>query len=70
MENKSLMVDSKDKEQQIKRNEIPLEMTDTPKPSKELLEALKEGKLIEQEIKEGKRVGYSTINEMMDSILK
>ena len=55
--------------QVIKRNGIPFEVTNNPKPSKELLEALKEGALIEKEIKEGKRVGYSTINEMMDSIL-
>lgn len=55
--------------QVIKRNGIPFEVTNNPKPSRELLEALREGALIEKEIKEGKRAGYSTINEMMDSIL-
>ena len=53
-----------------------------PKPSKELLESLKEGKKIIQEIKisfgadsvkedikKGKRQGYNNVNEMMKNIL-
>ena len=59
MDNKSVIVDSKN-EKQIKRNGINFKINDNPKPNKELLETLKDGK----------RVGYSTINEMMDSILK
>lgn len=39
------------------------------KPSKELLEALEEGKKIIQEVREGKRQGYSNVNEMMTAIL-
>ncbi len=40
-----------------------------PKPSKELLESLEEGKKIIQEIKKGKRQGYNNVNEMMRNIL-
>ena len=38
-------------------------------PSKELLDALKEGKQIEQEIREGKRSGYKNVDEMLKSII-
>lgn len=54
--------------QVIKRNGVPFEVSN-PKPSKELLEALQEAAIIEKEIKEGKRVGYNNVNEMMESIL-
>ena len=40
------------------------------KLSKELLSALKEGKIIEKEIKSGITKGYNTIKEMLNSILK
>ncbi len=48
----------------IKSNKI------NPKPTKELLEALKEGEQIIKEIKEGKRKGYNNVNEMLEEILK
>lgn len=54
--------------QVIKRNGIPFEVVN-PRPSKELLEAIEEGKIIEKEIIEGKRKGYNNVNEMMESIL-
>lgn len=54
--------------QVIKRNGIPFEVSN-PEPSKEFLEALKEVDIIKKEIKEGKRVGYNNVNEMMKSIL-
>ena len=41
----------------------------TPEPSEELLEALKEGEKIIQEVREGKRKGYNNVNEMMRAIL-
>ena len=43
---------------------------ENPKPSKELLEALKEGEQIEKEIREGKRKGYNNANEMLKSIIE
>lgn len=39
-----------------------------PKPSKELYESLKEGDIILQEIREGKREGYGTIEELKKSL--
>ena len=52
----------------IKTNGLPFEISN-PKPSKELLEALEEGKKIIQEVRDGKRKGYSNVNEMMKAIL-
>ena len=40
-----------------------------PKLSKELLEALEGGQII-QEIKEGKRKGYNNVNDMMKVIME
>ncbi len=54
--------------QVIKNDGLPFEVSN-PKPNKELLEALEEGEEIIQEIKEGKRKGYSNVNEMMKDIL-
>ena len=38
-------------------------------PSKELLNALKEGEQIEQEIHEGRRTRYNNVEEMLKSII-
>jgi len=54
--------------QVIKKNGIPFEVSNR-NPSLELIEALKETEIIKKEIKEGKRVGYNNVNEMMKSIL-
>lgn len=51
----------------VKRNGIPFEIKN-PKPSKELIEALEEGKQIIQEIKEGKRKGYSNMADLIKSL--
>ena len=54
--------------QVIKNDGLPFNVQN-PKPNKELLEALKEGEEILREIKEGKRKGYDSVEEMMRSIL-
>ena len=54
--------------QVIKRDGLPFEVTN-PKPSRELLDALKEGDDIIQEIRDGKRKGYKNVNEMLRAIL-
>lgn len=54
--------------QVIKRKAVPFEVAN-PIPNKELKRALKEGEIIERKLKEGKRQGYSNVNEMMGSIL-
>ncbi len=54
--------------QVVKRNGVPFEVVN-PTPSKEMLEALAEGKKIMQEVREGKRHGYNNVNEMMRAIL-
>ena len=69
MDNNSVIVDSKNEKQIIERNGINFKINDNSKPSEELLETLKDGEVIEQDINCGKRYGYSTINEMMESIL-
>ena len=38
------------------------------KPSKELLDSLKEGKLILQEIKDGNRKGYSNMTDLLNAL--
>lgn len=55
--------------QLIKTGGIPFEIKN-PKPSPELLEALKEGEEIIKEIKDGNRKGYRNVNEMMKAILE
>ena len=54
--------------QVIKKDGLPFEVTN-PKPKKELLDALKEGEDIIQEIKDGKRKGYKNVNEMLRDII-
>ena len=54
--------------QLIRNDGLPFEVKNT-RPSKELLEALKEGKEIEDEIREGKRTGYKNVAEMLRSII-
>lgn len=55
--------------QLIKKDGIPFEVVNS-KPSKELLEALKESDEILKEIKEGKRKGYSNLEDLFDSLDK
>lgn len=69
MDNNSVIVDSKNEKQIIERNGINFKINDNSKSSEELLETLKDGEVIEREIKGGKRYGYSTINELIESIL-
>ena len=54
--------------QVIKKDGLPFEVTN-PKPNNELLDALKEGEDIIQEIRDGKRKGYNNVNEMLRAIL-
>lgn len=53
--------------QVIKNNGLPFEVKN-PKPSKELLEALKEGEVILQDLKTGKRQGYTNMTDLLDSL--
>ncbi len=55
--------------QVIKKDGLPFEVTN-PKPSDELLDALKEGEDIIQEIRDGKRSGYNNIKELIASLDK
>lgn len=52
----------------IKEGGIPFEIKN-PKPSKELLEALREGEQIIQDLESGKRKVYNNVSEMMKVIL-
>ncbi len=54
--------------QVIKRKAVPFEIAN-PIYNDELETALKEGQIIEQEYKEGKRKGYNNAKEMVRSIL-
>ena len=56
----NVQVDARDKEQVEVAN---------PKPSDELLDALKEGEDIIQEIIDSKRTGYNNVNEMLRAII-
>lgn len=53
--------------QVIKKNGVPFEVRN-PYPSVELLEALEESNKIINEIKEGKRTGFSSIEQLVDSL--
>lgn len=53
--------------QVIKKDGIPFEISN-PKPSKELLDALDEGEKIIEEINNGKRIGYSNMNDLINSL--
>ena len=55
--------------QVIKKNGVPFEVRN-PYPSVELLEALEESNKIINEIKEGKRTGFSSIEQLVDSLDK
>lgn len=46
---------------------LPFEVKN-PKPSKELLEALKEAEIIMQELKDGTRKGYNNMDELIKSL--
>lgn len=54
--------------QVIKHDGIPFEIVN-PKPSKKLLEALEECKIIEQEYIEGKRKGYNNREDLKRALL-
>ena len=51
----------------IKTDGIPFEVKNS-KPNKELLEAIEEGKQIIQDIKSGKRTGYSNMEDLIKSL--
>ncbi len=53
--------------QVIKKNGVPFEVRN-PYPSVELLEALEESNKIINEIKEGKRTGFSSIEQLVNSL--
>lgn len=46
---------------------LPFEVKN-PKPSKALLESLKESEVILQEIKEGKRKGYNNMKDLINAL--
>lgn len=54
--------------QVIKKDGLPFDVSN-PKPTNELLDALKEGEDIIQEIRDGKRTGYNNVNEMLRAII-
>ena len=64
--NRNIQLDEKNKV--LKQDKLSLKGSN-PKPSKDLLKALKEGEKIIKEVKEGKRHGYNNVNEMMKAIL-
>ena len=53
--------------QVIKNDGLPFAVKN-PKPSKELLEALKEGEVILHELKTGERQGYTNMTELLNSL--
>lgn len=53
--------------QLINRNGVPFEVVN-PKPKKELLDALNEGTYIIQELKTGKRKGYTNMDDLIRSL--
>lgn len=46
---------------------LPFEVKN-PKPSKELLQSLKEGEKIIEEIRQGKREGYNNMEELINAL--
>ncbi len=52
-----------------KKDGLPFKVSN-PKPSKELLEALKEGEQIINDLESGKREGYHNVRQMVMGILK
>ncbi len=55
--------------QLINKDGIPFEVSN-PRPIKELIESLDEGEQILQELKSGKRKGYTNMNDLIDSLNK
>jgi len=53
--------------QLIYNNGLPFEVKN-PKPSKELLESLKQSEELIKEIKEGKRKGYSSMEDLISAL--
>lgn len=53
--------------QLINKDGVPFEVVN-PKPSRELKKALKEGEKIIQEIENGKRKGYTSVEELFKSL--
>lgn len=53
--------------QLINKNGVPFEVVN-PKPKKELLDALNEGTYIIQELKTGKRKGYTNMDDLISSL--
>ncbi len=53
--------------QVVKKDGVPFEVVN-PKPSKDLLAALKEGEQIMQDIKDGKRKGYHDVNKLFEDL--
>ena len=53
--------------QLINRNGVPFEVV-KPKTKKELLDALNEGTYIIQELKTGKRKGYTNMDDLISSL--
>ncbi len=53
--------------QLINRNGVPFEVVN-PKPKKELLDALNEGAYIIQGLKNGKRKGYTNMDDLISSL--
>ena len=55
--------------QLIYNNGLPFEVKN-PKPNKELLESLKQSEELIKEIKEGKRKGYSSMEDLINALDK
>lgn len=53
--------------QLINKDGIPFEVSN-PKPNKELIEALQEGEKILQDLKTGKRKGYTNMHDLIESL--
>ena len=53
--------------QLINTDGIPFEVKN-PKPSRELIQALKEGDKIIEDIKQGKRTGYNNMEDLIDAL--
>lgn len=54
--------------QLIKHEKIPFEISN-PKPKKNLMEALIESEKIEDEVSKNKKIGFKSVNSMLESII-
>ena len=54
--------------QLIKHEKIPFEISN-PKPKKNLMEALIESEKIEDEVSKNKKIGFKSVNSMLESIV-